>query len=205
MKHLWHDTARNREAAEILMTRTRFLIPLLAALSGCATVDHKPGGDHNMETSPIAFTLPSDTEIAVERTFDAPRQRVWDTWTSCDHLPNWMLGPPGWTMPICQIDLRPGGTQRIGWRGPDGAEMEIRGTFTEVDPPGRLIVRESWGGDWPETTNTLILTEVRGKTRMVLTIRYPSREARDAALQTGMKDGMTHSFDGAAAYLAKQR
>lgn len=151
------------------------------------------------------FTMPADNEIVARHTFNAPRQRVWDAWTSCDHLPKWLLGPPGWSMSICEIDLRPGGTQRLVWRGEDGAEMEIRGIFREVNPPERLILRESWGGDWPETTNTLTLTEEDGRTTMTMNIRYPSQEARDAALQTGMKDGMAQSFDRAAEYLAMQR
>ena len=79
-------------------------------------------------------------------------------------MPHWMLGPDGWTMPVCEIDLRPGGAWHFVWRGSDGTEMEMRGVYREIAPPERLVTTESWGGDWPETLNTLVLTEEDGKT-----------------------------------------
>ena len=147
------------------------------------------------------FTTPTDREIVMTRVFDAPRRLVWEAWTSPEHLPHWMLGPPGWTMPICEMDLRPGGASRFVWRKSDGEEMEIRGVNQEVAPPERLVATSSWGGDWPETLNTMVLTEVDGKTTMTHTILYPSKEARDAALQTGMKEGMSASNDRLAEHL----
>jgi uncharacterized protein YndB with AHSA1/START domain len=141
------------------------------------------------------FTMPSDREFAMTRVFDATRRLVWEAWTSPDHLPHWLLGPPGWTMPVCEIDLRPGGAWHFVWRHSDGTEMEMRGVYREITPPERLVTTESWGGDWPETLNTLILTEDDGKTMMTQTILYASKEARDAALKTGMRDGVSMSFD----------
>jgi uncharacterized protein YndB with AHSA1/START domain len=113
-----------------------------------------------------------------------------------------MLGPPGWTMPVCEIDLRPGGAFRYVWRREDGDEMEISGAYAEIAPPERIVSSESWGGDWPETTNTLVLTEESGRTTITTTVSYPSKEARDAALATGMKDGVSTTFDRLAEYLA---
>jgi uncharacterized protein YndB with AHSA1/START domain len=84
---------------------------------------------------------------------------------------------------------------------PEGTEMEIRGAYQQVAPPERLVVTESWGGDWPETTNTLVLTEKGGVTTMTNTVLYPSKAARDAALETGMKDGASRSYDRLAAHL----
>jgi uncharacterized protein YndB with AHSA1/START domain len=104
-------------------------------------------------------------------------------------------------MPVCEIDLRPGGTWHFVWRKADGSEMAMRGTYKEVVPPEKVVTTESWGGDWPETINTLTLTEKDGKTILTSTILYPSKEARDAALKTGMKQGMNVSFDRLAAYL----
>ncbi len=98
-------------------------------------------------------------------------------------------------MPICEIDLRPGGAWHFGWRKADGSEMEMRGEYREVTPPERLVSTESWGGDWPETINTLVLSEEDGRTTITQTVLYPSKEARDAALATGMKDGADSSFD----------
>jgi uncharacterized protein YndB with AHSA1/START domain len=147
------------------------------------------------------FTTPTDREIVVTRVVDAPRRLVWEAWTSPEHLPRWMLGPPGWTMPVCEIDLRPGGAWHFVWRRADGTEMGMRGVYQEVVPPERLVATESWGGDWPDTLNTLVLSEEGGKTTITQTILYPSKEARDAALQTGMKDGMASSFDRLAEHL----
>ena len=147
------------------------------------------------------FTTPSDREIVMTRTFDAPRRIVWEAWTNPEHLPHWMLGPDGWTMPVCDIDLRPGGAWHFAWRHSDGTEMAMRGVYKEIVPPERLVSTESWGGDWPETLNTLILTEENGETTITLTVLFPSKEARDAALKTGMRQGTSLSFDRLARYL----
>ena len=138
------------------------------------------------------------------RVVDAPRRLVFEAYTNPKHLPHWMLGPEGWTMPVCEIDLRPGGAWRFVWRRSDGSEMGMGGVYKEVVPPERLVSTEAWGGDWPETLNTLVLSEQAGKTTITQRMRYPSQEARDAALQTGMRDGMTESYDRMAEYLATQ-
>jgi uncharacterized protein YndB with AHSA1/START domain len=97
-------------------------------------------------------------------------------------------------MPVCEIDLRPGGRWRYVYRMPDGSEMTLQGTFREVTPPERVVHTETWGPEWPETVNTLALTEIGGQTTITITLLYPSQEARDAALQSGMKDGMEQGF-----------
>ena len=153
----------------------------------------------------MTVTMPTDREVAITRVFDAPRRLVFETWTSPEHLPHWMLGPEGWTMPVCEIDLRPGGSWHCEWRRTNGAAMGMRGVYREIKPPERLVSTESWGGDWPETLNTLVLTEADGKTTMTLTILYPSKEARDAALQTGMKEGVAASFNRLAEYMGKMK
>lgn len=147
------------------------------------------------------FTTPSDTEVAMSRIFDAPRRLVWDAHTNPKHVAQWLLGPPGWTMPVCEIDLRPGGTWRFVWRKSKGEEMEMTGVYREVKPPERLVSTERWGPEWPETINTLVLTEQGGKTTLTQTLLYPSKEARDAALKTGMKDGANQSYDRLEAHL----
>jgi uncharacterized protein YndB with AHSA1/START domain len=149
----------------------------------------------------LTVTTPSDREIAFTRVFDAPRRLVFEAWTNPKHVSQWMLGPVGWTMPVCEIDLRPGGAWHFVWRRADGTEMEMRGVYRELTPPERLVSTESWGGDWPETINTVLLSEKDGKTTMTLTILYPSKDARDAASKTGMKDGVSESFDRLAEQL----
>jgi len=147
------------------------------------------------------FTTPSDRESRVTRVVNAPRRLVWEAWTNPEHVPQWMLGPPGWTMPVCEIDLRVGGAWHFVWRQADGTEMAMRGEYREVTPPERLVSTERWGDPFPETVNTVVLTEDAGKTTITVTILYPSQEARDAALKTGMKEGMEITYQRLDEYL----
>ena len=101
------------------------------------------------------LTTPSDREVVIVRVVDAPRKRVWDAWTKPEHVKNWLVGFEGWTMPVCEIDLRPGGKWHFVWRKSDGAEMAMTGVYKEVVPPERLVNTERWGPEWPETVNTL--------------------------------------------------
>jgi uncharacterized protein YndB with AHSA1/START domain len=140
------------------------------------------------------FTTPSDREIVMTRVVDAPRRLVFEAWTNPEHVPHWLLGPEGWTMPVCEIDLRVGGAWRYVWRKEDGAEMAMSGIYREVVRPERIVSTERWGPDWPETVNTVQLVETAGRTTITITVLYPSKEARDMALQTGMKEGMNQGF-----------
>ncbi len=149
----------------------------------------------NSEIGRTRFSTPSDREIVITRVFDAPRWLVWAAWTDPQHVPQWLLGPDGWTMPVCEIDLRPGGAWHFLWRNGNGEELDMHGVYREVVPPARLVNTERWGEEWPETLNTLELSEENGKTTVVQTALYPSREARDAALQTGMNDGVARSYE----------
>jgi len=146
------------------------------------------------EPGVTSYETPTDLEIVITRVVDAPRRLVFEAWTNPAHIPQWLLGPEGWTMPVCEMDLRPGGSWRYVWRKSGGSEMEMTGVVLEVVPPERLVTTERWGPDWPETVNTLVLTESRGRTTITLTARYPTKEARDAALETGMLDGVNQSF-----------
>jgi uncharacterized protein YndB with AHSA1/START domain len=146
-------------------------------------------------TGVTTYETPTDREVVATRVFDAPRRLVFDAWTKPEHLQQWLLGPEGWTMPVCEIDLRPGGKWRYVWRKDSGKEMEMTGTVVEVKPPERLVTTERWGPEWPEATNTMVLTESGGRTTMTLTMTYVSKEVRDAALKTGMTSGMDASFE----------
>jgi uncharacterized protein YndB with AHSA1/START domain len=151
-------------------------------------------------TSSTSVTTPSDTEVVITRSIAGPRRLIYEAWTSCDHLPNWM-GAEGWPMTECEIDLRVGGSYRYVSTGPDGVVLELRGTYTEISRPDRLVSRGSWGCDWPETLDTLDLTEADGFTTIRLTMRYPSKEARDAAMATGMVEGMNAGYDRLTEYV----
>ncbi len=141
-----------------------------------------------------SYQTPRDTEVVVTRVVDAPRHLVFAAWTEPRHIQQWMLGPEGWTMPVCEIDLRPGGSWHYVWRKSNGTEMSMTGEVREVVPPARYVTTERWGPEWPETVNTLELAEAAGRTIMTLTITYPSKQARDAALATGMKGGMDVTY-----------
>jgi uncharacterized protein YndB with AHSA1/START domain len=140
------------------------------------------------------YATQDDREFVITRVVDAPRRIVFEAWTKPEHVTKWLLGPEGWTMPVCEIDLRPGGTWHYVWRKANGTEMAMSGSVREVVPPERLVTTEKWGPEWPETVNTVVLTEEDGQTTITLTITYPSEDARDAALATGMKGGMEESF-----------
>ena len=148
------------------------------------------------------FSTPTDLTIVATRTFNAPRAVVFAAWSDPKHIPNWMLGPDGWTMPVCEVDLRVGGTWHFVWRRKDGTEMEMHGVYREITPPSRLVTTESWGGPWPETVNTVELREENGRTLMTHTMSFPSRDARDKAMGTGMESGMGTSMARLEAYLA---
>ena len=142
----------------------------------------------------LEITTPTDREVALSRVFDAPRRLVFDAYTKPEHIVKWLFGPDDWTMPTCEVDLRAGGAYRYVWSRPGRSDMEVRGVYREVAPPERLVFTEAWGGNWPETVNTLALTETNGKTTMTTTILYPSKAARDAALNTGMNDGASRAY-----------
>lgn len=149
------------------------------------------------------FSTATDKELVATRVVDASRELIWKLHTDPNFVPQWMKGPEGWTMPVCEIDLRPGGSWHYVWQKDDGERMEMRGTFREVAPPERLVNTERWGGDYPETINTLELTENKGRTTIRTTVRYPSNEARERALATGMKEGWAESYVLLDDYVAK--
>jgi uncharacterized protein YndB with AHSA1/START domain len=147
----------------------------------------------------LNVSTPTDCEIVMTRVFDAPRTLVWDAMCKPDLLKRWMLGPPGWSMVVCENDVKVGGAFRHVWRGPDGAEMAMRGVYREVVPPERAVRTESFEfGCAPqagEQLGTLVLNERGGKTTLSLTLLYPSKEARDATIASGMEHGVAAGYN----------
>lgn len=146
-------------------------------------------------TGVTQYTTPTDVDVVVTRVVDAPRSLAFAAYTEPKHLQKWLLGPEGWTMPVCELEPRAGGAWRYVWRKANGTEMEMGGIVREFVPPERIVTTERWGPEWPETVNTVTFVESEGMTTITLTITYPSRQARDEALKTGMKGGMDVSFD----------
>jgi uncharacterized protein YndB with AHSA1/START domain len=145
---------------------------------------------------PVDVTTPSDREIRVARAFDAPAKLVWDCHTKPELLRRWMLGPPGWSMPVCEVDLTVGGAYRHRWRSDaDGTEFGSSGVYKEIVPFERIVTTESMEGFSGEAINTLVFEEAGGRTTAIITMLFASKEARDGALQSGMSDGMAMGFD----------
>ena len=155
------------------------------------------------ESGVTTFSTPTDREVRFTRTFDAPRELVWKAWTTPALLQQWLLGPDGWTMPICEFEPRAGAAWRHGWHSPSGQgdDFEMSGEVVEVVPPEKLVTTERWGGEGPEAINTLVLVEKNGRTTITLTSRYPSKEVRDQVIATGMARGVEASFERLAAML----
>jgi len=145
---------------------------------------------------PLTVTTPSDLEVEITRVFEAPRRMVFDAFTKPELVKRWLLGPPGWSMPVCEIDLKVGGKFRYEWRNQDGRSMGMGGIFRELAAPGRIVHTELFDEDWTggETKVTTIFTEKAGKTTVAMTVLYASREARDGAMGTGMTRGMEDSY-----------
>ena len=150
-----------------------------------------------MSKTAVKVTTPSDREAVITRVVDAPRGMVFDAHTKPELVQRWLLGPPGWTMPVCEIDLRVGGKYRYEWRGADGESMGMGGTFTEIVRPSRIVATQVFDQDWTggETIVSTDIVEKNGKSTITTTVRYSSRAARDAALQTGMASGMEMGYE----------
>ncbi len=138
-----------------------------------------------------------DQEIEITRDFNAPRKLVWDAHTKPELVRRWLLGPPGWTMPVCEIDLKVGGKYRYVWRNEAGNDMGMGGVFREIAPPERLVATELFDQSWypGEALDTSEFAERDGKTYLTLTVRYESREARDMVLKSPMESGMAAGYD----------
>ncbi|HTV68328.1 MAG TPA: SRPBCC family protein [Rhizobiaceae bacterium] len=149
---------------------------------------------------PVTVATPSDTEFSVTRVFNAPARLVFDYHTKVEHVKKWQLGPDGWSMPVCEIDLRVGGKYHYKWRGDaEGMEFGARGEFKEIVAPTRLVHTESMygvpGAEGEVALCTLTFDEKGGRTTLVTTMKFSSKEVRDGAMASGMADGMSTSYD----------
>jgi uncharacterized protein YndB with AHSA1/START domain len=141
----------------------------------------------------LMTATPSDRELVWTRVFNAPRRLVFDAWTKPELILRWQV-PEGWTMPVCEFDVRPGGSYRqVMRRESDGFETVMGGEFREVERPARWVFTNVFDGftevGWrPQDVAvvTMELTEQAGKTTWKAAYRYPSREARDAVLLMGI-------------------
>ena len=144
----------------------------------------------------LDVTTPSEREIRVTRAFDAPPSLVFECHTRPELVSRWLLGPPGWSMPVCEIDLRIGGRYRYVWRSADtGIEFGVQGEFREILPPDRIVNVETMDGVQGETVCTTTFAGSGHGTVFTLTLQFESQALRDAALESGMTGGMSMSYD----------
>ena len=142
----------------------------------------------------LNVTTPSECEIAMTRVFDAPRSLLFDALTNIALLKRWFGLFGGWSLAVCEIDLRVGGAFRFIWRNADGTSMGMRGFYREIVVPERVVHTESYD-DYPgESLVTTVLTEDGAQTRLTSTILFESKQVRDAVLRSGMEKGAGASY-----------
>ena len=152
----------------------------------------------------LKVTTPTDREIVMTRTFDAPRGLVFDALTKPELLTRWFGVFGGWSLAMCKVDLRVGGAYRFVWRDTDGKQMGMSGVYREVVTPERYVGAESFDDPWysGEALGTTVLVEQGGRTTVSHTIHYESKAIRDAVLKTRMEHGVAASYDKLADLLA---
>ena len=164
-----------------------------------------------MTAEKAQVTLPSDREVKVTRSFKAPRALVYKAYTEPQLVRRWLGGYPGWSMPVCEMDVRVGGRYQWRWRTDDGKqEFGFSGEFREVVPATRMVHTEAYdagslGGSYPgePAIVTVTFVEEGGVTTVTTLINYSSKEARDGAVKTGMTDGMETSYQSLDTLLAE--
>jgi len=152
----------------------------------------------------LKVTTPSDREVVLTRVFDAPRAMVYDALTKPELLKRW-FGPRGWSLVVCEVDLRVGGKWRFVLKGPNGTQMGMFGVYRELQRPERTVHTESFD-DYPQSESivTGLLVEHDGKTTLTATVLYPSKEVRDAVIKSGMEHGAAETYDKLAEMLASK-
>jgi uncharacterized protein YndB with AHSA1/START domain len=157
-----------------------------------------------MTTKTVKVVARGEQELVISREFDAPRTMVWDAYTKPELLKRWLLGPPGWVLSTCEVDLRVGGRFRWVWTGERGT-MGMSGEYREIVHPERIVNTERFDDPWypGEAVGTLVFTERNGRTLLEETVRYESRAARDGVLASPMADGLNASYDRLDGLLAE--
>ena len=151
----------------------------------------------------LIVTTPSECEIALARVFDAPRHLVFDAFTKPELLKRW-FGPVGWTLLVCHVDLRVGGSYRYVMRKDNGIEMGMGGVYREIVRSERIVASETFDDPWYEghAIATTTFAEHAGKTTLTTTVRYDTKVIRDAVLATPMESGVESSYNRLAELLA---
>lgn len=154
--------------------------------------------------APLTFVLDGDTGLTVTRSFAAPPELVFRAHTDCALIKRWMIGPPGWSMPECEIDPHPGGGYRHLFAGPNGEGFEIIGRIIEIETNRRMAHVEYMllPDRTPDNTLETLFEAVGEGTRLTIHMSLPSADAREAMLASGMTDGMEMSYASLDALLS---
>ena len=158
------------------------------------------------KTGKLLVTTPSDREIAMTRVFDAPSSMVFDALTKPELIKRWLGAFGGWSFVVCEVDLKVGGAYRYEWRGASGEKLAMGGIYREIVRPERIVYTEKFDESWyaGDGLDTTILEEKNGRTTLTTTVRYESKEVRDAVLKSPMEGGVSKGFDKLAELLASR-
>ena len=153
------------------------------------------------------FGLPSDCEVLITRTFNARRERVWEMWTTAEHLKQWW-GPEGWSLPVCELDFRVGGTWFYCMEGPNDMTSCGRTTYLEIDAPTRLVHSDAFADAegnlldaFPIAHISVQFLDEGDSTTVRSTVGYDSKEQRDTIVEMGMKAEIDQTLNRLEAYL----
>lgn len=160
-----------------------------------------------MPTNKLAQQV-EDRVLTLTRTFDAPRAVVFAAFSRCQHLQHWW-GPTGWTLPVCEIDFRPGGSWYYCMAGPGGERSCGLMRYREIVEPERIVATDSFADEegnpleeMPTMLETLLFSEQDGKTTLTNRIQYASADELQKVLDMGMMEGIAQTFDRLDAYVA---
>jgi len=145
-------------------------------------------------------SLPTDEQILITREFAAPADMLWKAFTTPELVKRWWHANRG-EITVCEIDLRVGGAWRFVTVAPDGFEVAFHGEYREIVPNERIVATEIYEGAWQPgeteqgTLNTTTFTEVDGRTTLTILVDAPSKELRDAIIESGMEEGLQDALD----------
>lgn len=153
--------------------------------------------------TPATVSTPSDREVLVQRSFDAPVNLLWKAYTEPALMRRWLAGYPGWSMPICEMEVHIGGKYRWQWRNDENSqEFGFSGEFLEVVTHSKIVHTQTFEAGnlgvsmgQEGTIVTVTFSESNGVTNVTTNIRYASKADRDASLSTGMTDGMEANYN----------
>lgn len=158
---------------------------------------------------PAEVSTPSDREVLIKRSFQAPASLVWQAYTEPALMRRWLTAMPGWIMPVCDMDVQVGGRYRWRWRDENGVEFGFTGEMLEVELHSKMVHTQIFdpgdlGGSMGDAGSVITVTfnETDGITNVATSIKFASKADRDAAMSTGMTDGMELSYQQLDAVLA---